>query len=79
MTVTVVPALQTTQLAQRLKTDHPGGHLVASGHSNTVPLVATELGVQESIVLGEDDYGDLFVITLDAQGGVTLDRQRFGD
>jgi phosphohistidine phosphatase SixA len=55
-----------------------GKTVVVSGHSNTVPELLAALGVEERVVLEDDDYGDLFVVTIDG-GEVELERRRYGD
>jgi 2,3-bisphosphoglycerate-dependent phosphoglycerate mutase len=41
---------------------HAGRDVLVAGHSNTVPEIARELGAYEVITLGDDDYGDLFML-----------------
>lgn len=55
---------------------HQGSAVLVSGHSNTIPAIAAELGLAEPIALKEDDYGDLFVVTISGSK-VTLERRRF--
>lgn len=55
---------------------HQGSAVLVAGHSNTLPAIAAELGVGEPLALEEDDYGDLFVVTISGSK-VTLERRRF--
>lgn len=55
------------------------GTVLVVGHSNTVPLIIRELGGPADIVLTEDDYGDLFILTIGQNGTVSLERTRYGD
>ncbi|MEQ8471064.1 MAG: phosphoglycerate mutase family protein [Marinoscillum sp.] len=44
---------------------HTGGTVVISGHSNTIPLMVNELiGADKFEQLTEDDYNDLFIVTV---------------
>jgi broad specificity phosphatase PhoE len=55
---------------------HAGGEVLVAGHSNTVPAIATALGVAEPLVLAESDYGDLFLVR-SSGSSATLERRRF--
>ncbi len=55
----------------------PGLKFLIVGHSNTVPLVIARLGGPQ-IEINEDQYGDLFVLTID-ESSVEFRRQRYGD
>lgn len=55
---------------------HRGGAVLIAGHSNTVPEIARELGVAETIVLDDGAYGDLFVIRSEG-ARASLERRRF--
>ena len=68
----------TAELVAKIKGALKGGVLVV-GHSNTVPEIVKALGVAEPVVLGEDDFGDLYVVTLAPDGTATMERRRFGD
>jgi phosphohistidine phosphatase SixA len=73
--VDVVPADDLAGLLWRIRM-HVGGTVLVAGHSNTVPEIAAGLGVPEKVALGDDDYGDLFVVA--ARGSsATLERRRF--
>jgi broad specificity phosphatase PhoE len=39
------------------------GAVVVVGHSNTVPDLVTRLGGKQPIILGDQDYGSVFVVT----------------
>jgi len=53
--------------------------VVVVGHSNTVPLIIRQLGGPADIFLTEEDFGDLFILTIEADGSVDLQRKRYGD
>ena len=62
-------------LARKLLSGRKGAALVA-GHSNTVPELLKELGVEEKVTIAEDEYDHLFVVTIPAGGSPTLLRLR---
>jgi broad specificity phosphatase PhoE len=55
------------------------GTVLVVGHSNTVPLIIQSLGGPSDIFLTEEDFGDLFILTIDGEGRVSLERERYGD
>jgi phosphohistidine phosphatase SixA len=78
--LTVTPYLPSSAkaLADELKR-LTRGHVLVIGHSNTVPEILAALGVVEAVTLTDSDFGDLFVVTLGAKSGVTMERRRFGE
>ncbi len=69
-----------TRLAQRIRADYAGKTILVVGHSNTTPDLIRALGVTsaDSLALNDDEYDDLFLVTLPPQGGAWLARVRFG-
>jgi broad specificity phosphatase PhoE len=55
------------------------GAVLVVGHSNTVPLIIRELGGPGDMFLTEEDFGDLFILTIDDDGTVDMKRMRYGD
>jgi len=66
------------ELIARIRS-HPKGVVLVAGHSNTVPNILRRLGVDETVVIGDTEFGDLFVVTLLPGGRARLERRRFGD
>jgi phosphohistidine phosphatase SixA len=64
-------------LVARVRKRH-GESVLVVGHSNTIPALLRGLGVQEPIEIPEDQYGDLWVVTV-GPGGTTLETRRFGE
>jgi phosphohistidine phosphatase SixA len=64
-------------LIARIRKRH-GELVLVVGHSNTIPALLQGLGVQEPIEVAEDQYGDLWVVTV-AESGTTLETRRFGE
>lgn len=76
--VTRMPPTDYEGLLQRVRS-HAGRAVLVVGHSNTIPPMLAALGVGDQVTLEEDDYGDLFVVSVPAQGAATLELRRFGD
>ncbi len=60
--VTIVPAHETAALVKELKTAKANALVV--GHSNTLPEIMQALGIANPPKLGENDYDQLFLLTL---------------
>jgi len=67
-------------LAQRILTEFAGGTLLVSGHSDTIPALLTELGVDPAEVpkIAHDAYDSLFVLFVGMGGERTLQRLHYG-
>jgi len=74
----VIDARQVSKLVETIRSEHPGASVLVCGHSNTVPAIIAALGVGEKVAIGEEDYDDLFMVTLDAGDEVTLRHLHYG-
>ena len=63
-------------LADHILATHGGQHVIAAGHSNTVPDLVAGLGVSPAPVIEEDSYGELWVVTVQ-DGKATAERTVF--
>ncbi len=63
--------------AALLKADERDGVVLVVGHSNTVPDILAAYGSKETVRLGPDDYGDLFLLVPQPSGPPTLLRLKF--
>lgn len=59
---TVVAAKDTAELVEKLRAVR--GNALVVGHGNTIPELATALGVKTPLNISEDDYDEVFVVTL---------------
>ena len=64
-------------LVARIRKRH-GQSVLVVGHSNTIPPLLAGLGVKEPIEIADDQYGDLWVLTVSASG-TTIETRRFGE
>ncbi len=61
----------------QLQSNEKDGVVLVVGHSNTVPDILTAYGAKETVRIGPDDYGDLFLLVPQATGPPTLLHLRF--
>ena len=52
------------------------GNVLVVGHSNTIPDIIKALGVSDSIAIDDNDYDNLFVVSL-GTGSATLLRLHY--
>ena len=64
MEVVKLPGKSTAELVTKLQ-DLKGGNALVVGHSNTIPPLIKALGVDAPINISDNDYDNLFVVTLD--------------
>jgi broad specificity phosphatase PhoE len=77
VTPTVYPPRDVAGLVQRIRA-RPGESVLVVGHSNTIPPLLAALGVAEPITVAEDQYGDLWVVTVTGDQA-SVERRRFGE
>lgn len=67
-------------LARRILKEFGGKTLLVVGHSDTIPVLLTQLGVDraEAPEIAHDEYDNLFVLFIGTGGEVTLQRLRYG-
>lgn len=75
--VTITPDF-IEDMAVTLRSEHSGETVLVVGHSNTVPQTINALGAGPMENLADDEYDWLFVVTLAANGSVSLMKLRYG-
>ncbi|HLT35813.1 MAG TPA: histidine phosphatase family protein [Enhygromyxa sp.] len=73
----IYPPKDVLGLAERIRRRR-GQSVLVVGHSNTIPPLIAELGVDELVLIPEDQYGDLWVVTLTGDKA-TLEVRRYGE
>lgn len=66
------------RLASAIRTRHPGETVVVVNHSNTVPLIVEALGGQPAGPISEEEYDDLYIVIIPAEGPVRTIHTRYG-
>jgi broad specificity phosphatase PhoE len=84
ITPIVVPLGTTAQehaaaIASEIRNYWKGKSVLVVGHSNTVPLIMTALGVEGVRPMNESDFGQLFIVKWLDGDDVTVEEARFGD
>jgi broad specificity phosphatase PhoE len=74
----VYPPKDTAGLVARLR-KRSGEQVLVVGHSNTIPPLLQQLGVVEDVKIHEQQYGDLWIVTVAGDGPATLEVRRFGE
>ena len=67
-----------TEMADIVRNEHAGETVVIVSHSNTTPAIIGELGVLPIPTIDDDEYDDLYVVTLTSTGQVSLLTLRYG-
>lgn len=65
-------------MANVIRTKHAGQTVVVVGHSNTTPEVIRALGVALPPTIGDNEYDDLFIVTLAPGAAPKLVTLRYG-
>ena len=73
LAVITYPANQSAaELAAQLRSRHDRGTVVVVGHSNTAPAIAAALCHCDATPLGDNDYGRMYRIRIEAAGSAVL-------
>lgn len=59
-----IPAANTSQLVDDIRTHHYGHTVLVVGHSNTVPEIIAALGGPAVPIIADNEFDNLFVLTL---------------
>jgi broad specificity phosphatase PhoE len=58
---------------------HAGQTVLVVGHSNTVPAIVAALGAPPPPPICDDEYDDIYVVTVPASGAAKLLRAKYGE
>ena len=78
MKVTPVSRTLIEDMAVILRHEHPGEVVLVVGHSNTIPPLVNALGAGRYENLSEEEYDDLFMVSLRADGTASVLRLHYG-
>jgi broad specificity phosphatase PhoE len=73
----VLSATDLSGTASRLVRDHRGGTVLYLGHSNTLPQLIRELSGKQIEKIPDDDFGEIYVLSVPRFGGASLVRLRY--
>ena len=66
-----------TGSAGRMLREHRGGTVLWVGHSNTLPQLVRELSGKQIEPIPEDDYGEIYVLSVPRFGAASLVRLKY--
>ena len=75
---TQVEAQKTPELVKRIRASKPGEVVFLAGHNNSVPEIIAALGGPKLPLIPETEYDNLFILTIQSDGAVTLLKMKFG-
>jgi broad specificity phosphatase PhoE len=78
LAVVEVGAKDVQQLADSILGDHAGETVVVAGHSNTVHLVIAALGGPTVPEIPDDEFDNLFIVTVRCDGDVEMMHLEYG-
>jgi broad specificity phosphatase PhoE len=76
--VTLLNADQTQELVNQIHTRHRGQTIFIAGHNNTVPAIVSVLSGESYPTIPEDQYDNLFIVTIYRFGKVKVTKLKYG-
>ena len=76
--ITLLDANQTDELVKRIQTDLRGKTVFIAGHNNTVPTIISMLSGETYPVIPENEYDNLFVVTIYRFGKAKVVKLKYG-
>lgn len=76
---TVLDSGQTDELAKRISTNHRGQVVFVAGHNNTVPALVSALSGENTPVIPESEYDNLFIVTFYRTGKAKVVILKYGN
>lgn len=75
---TVLPApVDLDAVASHVLSEHRGGRVMIVGHSNTLPQLVQKLSGQTVPAIGEDEYDNIYVVTVPTFGKASVLRLKY--
>ena len=73
----VLPSADISGAAARMLKEHRGGTVLVVGHSNTLPELIRELSGKLIEPIPDDDYGEIYVLSVPRFGKTSLVRMKY--
>lgn len=73
----VLPAADIQGTAARILKEHRGGTVLVLGHGNTLPQLVRELSGKQIEPIPDDDYGEIYVLSVPRFGSASLVRLKY--
>ena len=78
ITPTIIDAKKTPDLVNGILNDHRGQTILVVGHSNTVPEIIAALGGGSSPDIPDNEYDNLFIVTIYKFGKAKVVKLKYG-
>ena len=72
LTPMTVPAKELDALIAKIRAHAKDEVVLVVGHSNTVPAILNSLGHAPVVTIGEEDFDNLFIVTMQPSGAPTV-------
>ena len=79
LTVIQINSTNVNGLVEHMLSNYAGGVVLVAGHSDTIPLIISELGGGPISPIQESEYDNLFVLTVFRFGDVKVLNLKYGD
>jgi broad specificity phosphatase PhoE len=76
--ITQIDSGQTDRLVEEITTKQRGGVVFIAGHNNTVPAAIAALGGPTYSIIPENEYDNLFIVTIYRLGGAKVLKLKYG-
>jgi len=76
---TLLNANQTEELVKQIQTLHRGKTIFIAGHNNTVPAIVSVLSGESYPAIPEDQYDNLFIVTIYRFGKAKVTKLKYGN
>ncbi len=77
--VTQIDSRNVQEVVRQIKTDHVGDIVFVAGHNNSVPAIIGALGGGTFPLIPENEYDNMFVVTIYRSGKAKTVKLRYGD
>jgi len=77
--VTQIDSNNTDELIRQISTNNRGGVVFVAGHNNTVPAIIAALGGGSFPVIPENEFDNMFIVTIYRFGKAKVVKLRFGN
>jgi broad specificity phosphatase PhoE len=76
--ITKIDSKDSAEVVRQIKSQHAGGVVFLAGHNNTVPAIIGGLGGGTLPTIPEDEYDNMFVVTISGFGRVKVVKFKYG-
>ena len=76
--ITQINSKNTADLLAQIRSQHSGQMIFVAGHNNTVPEIISALGGPQYPTIPENEYDNLFIVTVYRTGKAKIVKMKFG-